>query len=122
MIMDFLSIGCNAEMLSFAAAFLAIALFIAAAARRIGEKSRNRHAPRLNVKADVVSKRAQIKCPHISMNHPLNPAQFSYYVTFLMEGGDWMELRLPQEVYRGLDEGDCGMLTFQGTRYIAFDH
>ena len=45
----------------------------------------------------------------------------SYYVTFEVESGDRLELRISGSEYGLLAEGDFGMLTFQGTRYLSFD-
>ena len=35
--------------------------------------------------------------------------------------GDRLELRLPGREYGLLTEGDTGLLTFQGTRYLSFE-
>ena len=45
----------------------------------------------------------------------------SYYVTFQVESGDRMELCVDGTEYGMLAEGDCGKLTFQGTRYLGFE-
>ena len=45
----------------------------------------------------------------------------SYHVTFEMENGARMELRMLWHNYRELDIGDRGMLTYQGTRYKGFE-
>lgn len=45
----------------------------------------------------------------------------TYYVTFQVESGDRMELAVTGSEYGMLAEGDEGKLTFQGTRYLAFD-
>ena len=44
-----------------------------------------------------------------------------YYVTFQMESGDRMEFQVSGIEYGMLAEGDTGELTFQGTRYLAFE-
>ena len=44
----------------------------------------------------------------------------SYYVTFQVESGDRMEFEASDMEYGMLAEGDRGMLTFQGTRYLNF--
>jgi len=122
MIIDSLMFGSGFEILFFIASFLVLATLIAAAARHIGEKNRNRRAPRLNVDAEVMSKRTHVQLSHVRMHHPAQAFDAAYYATFLMESGDRLELRLPGEAYGALAEGDHGRLTFQGTRYIAFDH
>ena len=45
----------------------------------------------------------------------------TYYVTFQVESGDRMELRMTGRDYGMLFEGDHGTLHFQGTRYLGFD-
>ena len=45
----------------------------------------------------------------------------TYYVTFQVESGDRMELRVSGPEYGMLIEGDHGTLTFQGTRYLGFE-
>ena len=48
-------------------------------------------------------------------------ASTSYYVTFEVDSGDRMELCVSGEEYGMLVEGDCGKLSFQGTRYLSFE-
>ena len=43
-----------------------------------------------------------------------------YFVTFEFESGDRLELMVDGSEYGLLAEGDCGMLSFQGTRYLGF--
>ena len=45
----------------------------------------------------------------------------SYYVTFEVESGDRIELEVNGLEYGMLVEGDCGKLSFQGTRYLGFE-
>ena len=45
----------------------------------------------------------------------------TYYVTFQVESGDRMEFCVSGTEYGMLVEGDTGRLTFQGTRYLAFE-
>lgn len=44
----------------------------------------------------------------------------TYYAAFEFDGGDRMELRLSGRAYGLLAEGDAGLLTFQGTRFLDF--
>ena len=44
-----------------------------------------------------------------------------YYVTFQVESGDRFELGVNGSDYGMLVEGDEGMLTFQGTRFLSFE-
>ncbi len=45
----------------------------------------------------------------------------SYYVTFQVESGDRMELSIRGSGYGMLAEGDVGIFSFQGTRYLGFE-
>ena len=45
----------------------------------------------------------------------------TYYVTFQVDSGDRMELQMDGSAFGLLVEGDRGMLTFQGTRYLGFE-
>ena len=53
-------------------------------------------------------------------DHTAGHSSTSYYVTFQVESGDRMELRVSGREYGLLAEGDRGRLTFQGTRYLSF--
>lgn len=120
MIMDFLTSSAGLEIIFFIAASLIIAIFVVAIARHIGEHNRNKRAPRLDVEAEVLSKRACRPNHYIRMRFPANRSSIAYYATFRMESGDHMELRLSSDTYGRLNEGDHGRLSFQGTQYIAF--
>ena len=85
--------------------------------------NKNNHSPRLSVNARVVAKREHVTRHHHSsasgMGH--HTASTSYYVTFEVDSGDRMELCVSGEEYGMLVEGDCGKLSFQGTRYLSFE-
>ena len=83
--------------------------------RGIGEWGKNNRSPRLDVTATVVSKRTH------TMRNQNHTSSSSYYVTFQVESGDRMELRMGGREYGLLAEGDKGKLHFQGTRYLGFD-
>ena len=44
-----------------------------------------------------------------------------YYITFDLEGGEHIELRVSKLEYAELEKGSSGKLTFQGTKYIGFE-
>ena len=81
--------------------------------------SKNNASPRLTVPATVVAKRMNVSRHHTdnTMAHTFT----TYYVTFQVESGDRMELRLSGTEYGQLAEGDTGRLSFQGTRYLGFE-
>ena len=51
----------------------------------------------------------------------LRTHQHSYYVTFLLENGERIELRVKKSEYDTITTGCKGMLTYQGTRYKGFE-
>ena len=87
------------------------------------EWNNNNHSPRLTVPVTVVAKRADVTHHrHRGANdHHHYHTSTTYFVTFEVESGDRMELRLEGHEYGLLVEGDEGKLSFQGTRYLGFE-
>lgn len=83
--------------------------------RGVGEWNKNNQSPKLTVPVTVVAKRSDVH-REIETMHTFT----SYYVTFQVESGDRMEFEISDMEYGMLAEGDRGMLTFQGTRYLSF--
>ena len=100
-----------------------LASFIVVAARGIAQWNRNNRAPVLTVEATVAAKRMHIGRSHHSgaENMAHSAASTAYFVTFEVESGDRMELRLAGNEYGLLVEGDKGKLSFQGTRFLGFE-
>ena len=104
---------------------LVIGTFIATAVKGISQWNKNNHSPRLTVPATIVAKRTNVSHHHhhnyggTGMHHTTHST--TYYVTFQVESGDRMELHVAGHEFGMLIEGDCGMLTFQGTRYLGFE-
>lgn len=83
--------------------------------------SSNNRQPVLSVKAKVVAKRAHTSNRNsMNGNHHHHSSSTSYHVTFEVESGDRMELKVIASEYGMLVEGDTGKLVFQGTRYKSF--
>lgn len=76
----------------------------------------NNNSPKLTVPAEVVTKRTKT-----SGGSGDSSASTWYYATFQVESGDRMELAVNGSQYGMLADGDIGMLTFQGTRFGAFE-
>lgn len=99
-----------------------IVTIISTASKDAAQRRRNNASPVLTVEAIVVTKRQDVS--HRSnvnqdgMHH--SSSYTSYYVTFEVESGDRMEFEVGGPEYGMLVEGDCGKLTFQGTRYLGF--
>lgn len=73
---------------------------------------RNNRQPKLQVSATVVAKRTS--------NHT-KATDRHYFVTFQVESGDRIEFWVTSFQYSELKQDDCGILTFQGTRFIGFE-
>ena len=85
------------------------------------EWKKNNDSPVLSVSAKVVAKRTDVKYHHHHVNEQVHhSSSTNYYVTFEVESGDRMEMKMKGNQYGMLVEGDRGQLTFQGTRYLEF--
>jgi hypothetical protein len=101
-----------------------LGMFVVIAVKGISQWNKNNHSPRLTVPATVVAKRTNVSHHHhnhgtAGMHH--TGSSTTYYVTFQVESGDRMELHMAGSEFGMLVEGDRGMLTFQGTRYLGFE-
>lgn len=99
---------------------LGINLFIQL--KGIHEWNKNNDSPKVTVNAKVVAKRSKTTHFHREDNGLMfmNLASI-YYITFEIQSEDKVEMRVNVTDYRRLYKGDCGKLTFQGTRYISFE-
>lgn len=95
---------------------LIIGVFIFIFVKGISEWSSNNKSPILSVPAEVITKRTRT-----SGGHGNSAASTSYYVTFEVQSGDRIELRVNGSEFGMLAEQDLGILTFQGTRYKVFE-
>lgn len=111
---------------------LSVSIVIAIVVMIIKSIKKDNNSPRLAVAATVVSKRTRISQSHRSGHthaHMDNSYYHSYdsnistfyYVTFQFESGDRVELCVPCYEYGLLIEGDRGILSFQGSRYLSFE-
>ena len=94
---------------------LVFGIIIVTMVRGVGEWNKNNQSPKLTVPVTVVAKRSDVHRGIETMH-----TYTSYYVTFQVESGDRMEFEVSDMEYGMLAEGDRGMLTFQGTRYLSF--
>ncbi len=106
------------ELMFFLMFFLVFGVIVFTFIKGIGEWNKNNNSPRLSVDATVVAKRNQVNYHH--HNNGGSTRSTTYYVTFQVDSGDRMELRVSGQEFGLLVEGDFGTLTFQGTRYISF--
>ena len=101
---------------------LVFGIIIVTMVRGICEWNKNNHSPKLSVPAKVVSRRTAVSRHHHHQGNGMHHTHTatSYYATFQVESGDRMEFEISDMEYGMLAEGDRGMLTFQGTRYLNF--
>ncbi len=114
--------------LFFIVFFMIFGIFIFAAIRGVVGWNKNNNSPRLIVTALIVAKRMNVDHHHHNNAGDVTGAHgysttthTTYYVTFQVESGDRIELRVSGNEYGMLVEGDHGRLTFQGTRYLGFE-
>jgi len=100
---------------------LVFGMVIVVFAKSLTQWNKNNHSPRLTVEALVVAKRTNVSHHHNGGEHHMHHMSTSYYVTFEVASGDRMELHVSGSDYGMMVEGDFGDLTFQGTRFLAFD-
>ena len=98
-----------------------IGIFIVSVVKGLRQWNKNNHSPRLTVPVIVVSKRTNVSHHHHAGEHHMSSTDTSYYVTFQVESGDRMELHLSGSQFGLIVEGDKGLLTFQGTRFLNFE-
>lgn len=90
--------------------------------RGIKQWNYNNNQPVLTVSAKVTSKRTKVsRHNHHHGNHVHHHSSTHYYATFEVESGDRMELKVNDQEFSMLAEGDYGNLTFQGTRFKSFE-
>lgn len=94
---------------------IAISFFVFIIVKGISQWNTNNNSPKLTVPAEVVTQRTET-----SGGSGDSSASTWYYTTFQVESGDRMELSMKGSEYGMLAEGDLGMLSFQGTRYLEF--
>mgnify|MGYP002520837827 CR=1 FL=1 len=112
------------EIMFFLMFSLIIAMFIFSFVMMIRQWKRNNNSPRLTVEATVVDKRKDVSYHHHHTGNTMgtmNTSSTSYLITFQVESGDRLVLRVSRDEYGMIVEGDTGKLTFQGTRYISFE-
>ncbi len=109
-------------MFSIAPIFIAIVFLIVIGTIffRIGsgakEYFRNNSIEEVTIPARIISKRT-----HVWGGHGNTSASTSYYITFEDEQGNRAEFSVSSNLYSMHAEGDTGMLTHQGTRFLDFE-
>lgn len=86
--------------------------------KNIAQWFKNENSPRLTVPAKIVDMQLRTHHHHANGHHHHS---HTYHVTFEVESGDRMELKVSRSEYGMLVVGDCGRVSFQGTRYLGFE-
>ena len=89
--------------------------------KAIKEWNFNNQSPKLTVPALVVTKRSSVSHHHHGNDNMHSSHSTTYYVTFQFDSGDRSEFTVNGREFGMLAEGDTGLLTFQGTRYLSFE-
>lgn len=87
--------------------------------RSVKKERQNNNSPRITVDAKIVAKRTAVVYRRSSTSNIRHRSQ--YFATFEFESGDRLEFELEDSEYGLLAEGDIGKLTFQGSRFLAFE-
>ena len=109
------------EIIFFLMFFLILGVFLVMFIKGISQWNKNNHAPRLTVPVTVVSRRTDVSRHRHGDEMHHTSTSTSYYVTFQVESGDRMELAMNGSQFGLIVEGDQGLLTFQGTRFLNFE-
>jgi hypothetical protein len=93
-----------------------IMIFLTSLAKGISQYVRNNRTPEETIPARLIAKRIHTWGGHGNMR-----AHTSYYATFETEKGERIEFSASGQFYGMHVEGDSGMLTYRGTRFINFE-
>jgi len=94
---------------------LAIGVFAYIIIKNFGTWIRNNQSEVLSRPCKVVAKRQ-----HVWGGAGDSSAHTNYYVTFEFEDGQRLELPVRANQFGLIAEGDIGVLTYQGTRFLDF--
>ena len=88
----------------------------------IKENQYNNKQPVIPVNATILAKRYDVSHHRNAGNNMHHTSSSTrYYATFELTNGERMELFIPKNEVGMLVEGDKGILSFQGTRFISFE-
>ena len=95
---------------------IVVMVFVTSLVKGIGQYFRNNSFPEEQIPARLISKRTHTWGGHGNMS-----AHTSYYATFETENRDRLELTVSSQFSGMHVEGDAGILTHRGTRFIGFE-
>lgn len=97
-----------------------IGIIVISAGRGLLQWSRNNSSPILTIPARIVSKRSEVRQQQLQDEGVARRTSTHYFLTYEIDGGNRMEFKVDGHEYGMSAEGDCGMLSYQGTRYHGF--
>lgn len=95
---------------------LVIMIFVTSLVKGFGQYMKNKSMPEESIPARLVAKRTHTWGGHGDMS-----AHTSYYATFETETGERIEFPVGARFSGMHVEGDAGILTHRGTRFIGFE-
>ncbi|MCL1950794.1 MAG: DUF2500 domain-containing protein [Turicibacter sp.] len=102
--------------------FMVFAFIIFPAIRNVWEWSRNNNSPIATSAAKVIGKRTKVDShPHQVGEIHQHHTSTTYFATFELQNGNRLEFKVKGHDYGLLAEHDQGILTYQGSRFIAFE-
>ena len=87
--------------------------------RGIHEWYQNNQSPIVTIHALVISKRMNTSVHIHDMHHHRSTI---YYITFEIQSGERLEFHVNGKEYGIIIEGDVGVLSYQRTRFLGFEH
>lgn len=109
------------------AAAIVLGGIIAIAVKLIVRKRKNDRSPRISTDAEVLRKHKDASMHTQPVGGDITGAHgfqhthsTTYYVRFRLQNGETPEFCVGQDDFAALHEGDRGVLTYQGTRYLGF--
>ncbi len=95
---------------------IVVMIFITSLVKGIGQYFRNKRLQERHIHAKLIAKRVQNRGGHGSTDD-----HTGYYATFETEKGERLEFNVGGQFYSMNTEGDAGMLTYRGTRFMGFE-
>ena len=95
---------------------IVVMVFVTSLVKGVGQYVRNSSIPEECIPARLIAKRSHNWGGHGNMS-----PHTSYYATFETQKGDRLEFPVSSSLFGMHVEGDTGMLTHRGTRFIGFE-
>lgn len=103
--------------------FLAICTIMFSLISSISEHNKNRKQPIVPTQAKVISKFQDVTnhLTHSQHNNTMSHTNTNYYIAFEFSNHERVQFKVSKLEFGKIIEGDVGILTFQGSRFISFE-